>query len=155
MTLTKVIDHLSRWRPSQTHLLSSLQRMLARLTQLFIQFNLMMPAWQHTTTPPEALAAEAVEEAEANPEEEEEAVKTTRTKEAQAKPRVAVKVTGVAQYIPVMGQPGMLTCLPLSPVNATGPMESQLISVLSPGPAPGSSSSPRLPTTNEVLTSSN
>ena len=61
----------------------------------------------------------------------------------------------VQGHTPATRPPGMLTCPRSRPASAIGLMESQLISVLNPGPAPGSSSTPRHLTTNEGLTSSN
>ena len=61
----------------------------------------------------------------------------------------------VQGHTPVTRPPGMLTCPRSSPVSAIGPMGSLLTFVLSHGPAPGSSSTPRHLTTNEGLTSSN
>ena len=61
----------------------------------------------------------------------------------------------VQGHTPATRPPGMLTCPHSRPVSAIGPTGSLLISVLNPGPAPGSSSTPRHLTTNEGLTSSN
>ena len=61
----------------------------------------------------------------------------------------------VQGHTPATRPPGMLTCPRSRPVSAIGPTGSLLIFVLNPGPAPGSSSTPRHLTTNEGLTSSN